>query len=563
MPAKRPFSSVAEAVTTAKPPDIPNGDVQNSLKDFSAQNSCNNTQGPSNRFSGVTLDELLVIEVCAGSARLTKTCRKSGLRGLAVDKSTDRSCGIDIMTLDLTNPAQLQLLLDIIDAEKDKLLLVFIAPPCGTASRARGRPIKASLLKGRKAPQPLRSDAKPDGKDNLTGTDKLKTELANQLYEAVAKIVLLANNLDVCAVVENPANSLYWKTSAARLFLDVIPGHFIDFHNCSHGGARDKLTKFWSNKPWMGPLAILCDGSHKHESWRPRVQDGQLVFPTAEEAAYPWLLCTRITNLILEQAQKMGALTQAMLSSQAEYTEFSFLNRYIFGALPRTTKLRPLAAEFATFQHIVSIASNDEIAPNVLQLCSPGSKILSRKLCQWGTLRAEQFFGGCKFFGLVEDELDESTMVECFYIGSPDEPMQFVQQATLAGHPKDLRRHIDPSLHEVIMDNFHRPPHVLAQKRIDFLKKYTELAKQTKTDELKLRLKMPQHIRRIMVGKRLVLLGKMLADLNFPDTGLVSDIAKGFSLSGWMPESGIFPRKVKSPTLTVEALEQTLDSFQR
>ena len=57
------------------------------------------------RFAGVAIDELLVIEICAGSARLTKTCRKLGIRGLAVDKITSRSCGIDIMTLDLTVPS--------------------------------------------------------------------------------------------------------------------------------------------------------------------------------------------------------------------------------------------------------------------------------------------------------------------------------------------------------------------------------------------------------------------------------------------------------------------------
>ena len=136
---------------------------------------------PVPKFSGVSMEELLVIEVYAGSARLTKTCRKLGLRGLAVDKVTERSCGIDIMVLDLTVASQLQLLLDIIEAEKHRIFMIFIAPPCGTASRARGRPIKSSLLRGRKAPAPLRSDLQPDGLDNLEGLDKLKTELANQL----------------------------------------------------------------------------------------------------------------------------------------------------------------------------------------------------------------------------------------------------------------------------------------------------------------------------------------------------------------------------------------------
>ena len=119
--------------------------------------------------------------------------------------------------------------------------MIFVAPPCGTASRARGRPIKSSLLQGRKAPQPLRSDEKPDGLDNLQGTDKLKTELANQLYSAISDVVLLAESLDVCVVLENPANSLYWKTTAARRFLDKITGFISDFHNCCHGGATNSL----------------------------------------------------------------------------------------------------------------------------------------------------------------------------------------------------------------------------------------------------------------------------------------------------------------------------------
>ena len=94
-----------------------------------------------------------------------------GIRDMAIDKITSRGCGVDIMTLDLTISSQLQLLLDIILAERDRLLMVFIAPPCGTASRAKGRQIQSSLLKGRQVPQPLRTDEQPDGKDNLKSTE--------------------------------------------------------------------------------------------------------------------------------------------------------------------------------------------------------------------------------------------------------------------------------------------------------------------------------------------------------------------------------------------------------
>jgi hypothetical protein len=82
----------------------------------------------------------------------------------------------------------------------------------------------------------------------LKGTDKLKTELANQLYAAITQVILLACSIDVCVVVENLSNSLYWKTSFALTFFDAIQGVFIDFHNCCHGGSRDKLTRSGATK---------------------------------------------------------------------------------------------------------------------------------------------------------------------------------------------------------------------------------------------------------------------------------------------------------------------------
>lgn len=108
--------------------------------------------------------------------------------------------------------------------------------------------------------------------------------------------------------------------------------------------------------------------------------------------------------------------------------------------------------------------------------------------------------------------------------------MAFLEKALQAVHPKDLRRHVDPTMHEVLLDNFHRPPYLLARRRIDFIKKYS-LAQQSKAEELKLRLKMPAHIRKLMAGKRMFLLGTMLSDLGFPDQDLLDDICNGFKLS--------------------------------
>ena len=69
---------------------------------FAAETQSDAPQQVSYNFSGMDLQDLLVVEICAGSARLTKTVRSRGMRGLAVDKTKGRSCGTEIMLLDLT-----------------------------------------------------------------------------------------------------------------------------------------------------------------------------------------------------------------------------------------------------------------------------------------------------------------------------------------------------------------------------------------------------------------------------------------------------------------------------
>ena len=112
------------------------------------------------------------------------------------------------MVLDLTLEHDLRILLQLLRSESKRIALVFISPPCGTASKARERPIKTSLLFGQKQPEPLRTSGKPDQKDILSGLDKVKTELANQLYEAVTTIVLECDKLGLWVLVENPSEQL-------------------------------------------------------------------------------------------------------------------------------------------------------------------------------------------------------------------------------------------------------------------------------------------------------------------------------------------------------------------
>ena len=65
--------------------------------------------------------------------------------------------------------------------------------------------------------------------------------------------------------------------------------------------------------------------------------------------------------------------------------------------------------------------------------------------------------------------------------------------------------------------------------------------------------KLEPHLREVLVGKRLLLMKEMLADLQYPDDTLVDNIRQGFRLTGWLPKSHVFPASMKRPTHGVEA----------
>ena len=214
--------------------------------------------GSQAKFHNISVEDIIIIEVCAGSARLTKAARAMGFKGVAVDHSDKRSCGVDICIFDLTDPLQLQDLLEYIRKDASRIALIWIAPSCGTASRARERPIPGQ----KSCPKPLRSTSQPDGLDGLAGLDKYKVEMANQLYDAVFHITECAVELDVCVAIENPTNSHYWNVESTTKIRSRFGGNFVTFHACAHGGTRDKSTSIWQSHKFFDSLELKCDKKH-------------------------------------------------------------------------------------------------------------------------------------------------------------------------------------------------------------------------------------------------------------------------------------------------------------
>ena len=511
------------------------------------------------KFHGKLLGDLLFIEVCAGSARLTKVARDSGFNGVAIDHSNLRSCGVNICIFELEEDSQVQELCSFIEAESESIACIWIAPSCGTASKARERKVPQLKKLGIAEPIPLRSASQPDQLDGLQGLDKLKVEKANLLYDAVEKITRTACNGDVFVGIENPANSHYWNTTPMQNIKTEFGSRFVTFHNCCHGGSRDKLTSVWVNKNWLDQLEARCDKTHLHKSWKVTVSSNSVHFPTSEEAAYPFVLCQRIVECVKTQVIQMGALGSTTLEEQLQQPDAHEAGRIALGALPRGAKIKPLVAEFGHFEAAIAPVQQVDLVDRLLQTFPKGSRVTSRQLWKRGALRVVE---KCHFLGeSKESNIDD--MVELCWIGVPSEPKEFVQRAIKAGHPRGLDIHVDDNMKSVIQMNLVDPPFKLAKKRVEFFKKWTARAVELNPAEDRLKSSMPEHVRQVLGPKRLLLFGEMLSELGYPDDKLIEDIASGFRLSGYMTNSRVFRARAKRPAMSLDTLRKLGRSFNK
>jgi hypothetical protein len=153
--------------------------------------------------------------------------------------------------------------------------------------------------------------------------------------------------------LENPENSLFWDYPEIDEILQEYVGFSVYFHHCMHGGTRNKKTRWWSSEDVFNPLSVFCDGNHKHATWNPTIVGKKLTFPTAEEAAYPVLLCKRVVTLLVRYAIFHGAQQPETLEDEIPRTS-NTAHRWIMDMLPKGKKMRPLVSEFQAYCKFLS-----------------------------------------------------------------------------------------------------------------------------------------------------------------------------------------------------------------
>ena len=134
-----------------------------------------------------------------GTGRVTACLRQFGLSSsFGVDHIRPRNCVAPVSPVDLTTKRGRDLLASWL--KNPRVVGVFLAPPCGTASRARSIKLK-------------RKRNAPNGLKFLSFVNKMKISQANKLYHLTAQVVKYAVKDGMIVCVENPQFSLFWATT--------------------------------------------------------------------------------------------------------------------------------------------------------------------------------------------------------------------------------------------------------------------------------------------------------------------------------------------------------------
>ena len=140
-------------------------------------------------------------------------------------------------------------------------------------------------------------------------------------------------------------------------------------------------------------------------------------------------------------------------------------------------------------------------------------------------------------------------------VGVPWEPRDFAREAARRGHPRHLFDAVPPVLKAAIDATLVMSETALSQHRTEVLRRWMLRAQELESKEAQLHANMPKHLARVLEGKRLLVLGEMLADSGYGDTSIASEIGKGFDLTGPIPSSGgLFNPIVEPATMTRECL---------
>ncbi|CAE7475642.1 unnamed protein product [Symbiodinium sp. CCMP2592] len=461
----------------------------------------------------------MFLELFAGTARLSQAFTRLGFQALAFDKVCRSSH--PVQALDFADRSECEVVLQLIQDHASSLQYVHMAPPQETCLAARNKESATNP-----AP-PARSAAQPLGLEGLPESLQRQVTEANDLYMFSHDVFMLCRKFNIVVSVEAPASSLFWLLPMIQDLLSCADNQVVDFHECMHGGDRDRKLRWLCSAPWFKPLGLSCNRMHPHAPWN-------AASDTGAKGAYPHLLCARIAELVASQVCSLPA-------APSLFGPASSVTRLAYEKQPR--KHRALVSEFGAYDAWAVPLGFTACPPALLKAYPKGARAVRRKLLHWGQIRAcvlpsldfallESNLGSnwkwsmdshappleeedqpiCKVCGFMSDSTFED-LCEVLWIGIPRSPSDFVQQAVLAGHPKRiLEAQIDERT-KLLVDNLLTGRAACEDLGKSRLAEWNEIAKELEPVEEQARKSLDPLVSKIIDGKKTFLLERNAATL--------------------------------------------------
>jgi hypothetical protein len=477
------------------------------------------------------------LELFAGSSGLSFALCEAGIRSIPVDHSANRfNPKVPQMLIDLTTFSGQSQLWTALSSKH--LVFVHLSPPCGTSSRAREKPLpKWARDLGWPQPSPLRSEEFPLGIPDLAQKfpwDVARVAAANKLYSLTAEVCRFLSLKGIPWTLENPRNSLFWWISEVDALLQYADVGDIFFQHCMHGGTRDKWTRLrCSPSHAYQSLALVCDRSHTHEQWGP---SGRGKFFTADEAAFPDVLCSRIANIVcklvppcvFECAASVSHVTVSVDTSQpASSTPAVQAHRIAAGTQPRGNASPAVIPEYRATALLEVLPCDVDKA----------KALVGERPSHWGSTKLPP---GSRVLSLrprVGGSGSDDVVME---VGIPHTPSEFTDKSLRLEHPFDVLS-VDDGILRSVFATLTRSASDTRTARDQALAYWRSRARDLDCEENRLRAAVHEDVARSISGKRILLFREMLESVHFPHAGsLTHKMATGFPLAGEIQKTDVF-----------------------
>ena len=326
------------------------------------------------------------------------------------------------------------------------------------------------------------------------------------------------------------------------------------------GSQRAKRACIATNMAELQAISKTCDGQHLHLAW------GQTPFgfATAAEVAYPKRLCQEWAQCVLQHLAARFTLPVPKCLQSPDKAARASAGRQT----KRSPAFMPDYNEVMTLQRSVkpAVEANTTLKQPVVCKCNPdavlpaGSHILRFTRLNRGVIASEAVLDD------VQSDFDAANPLLPGWevaFGMPWSCDGFVAEAVRRGHPANFFDSLSESMMEAIRKNALLKPSQVVSFRANWFKRWTARALELRGEEKRLMDALPPHRRKVLQGKRLVLLREILQDAGYPDVKLAEDIAAGFDLVGETERSEAMPDHLLPATISIDELLDTAPGANR